>query len=319
MSQVFRKVFPLLPLVAAMSVLCFFAGCSKSSQPPVQPVHPTPGPPIVAALPDSLSNGVDLQPSYYNNGNPNFAWDTLKAQVKIKTVRIEIEPDKVAQAVTWIAQARAHGLQVIATYHKYTVLGTDSASELLAAANWWKAHYKTLGADFTINLMNEWGSHSITPAKYATAYNAAIAVVRTVYSGYIILDLPGYGQETYTVYQASKTSSPALIDTNIIFSAHVYPNGYNQGRNHTLQASDLSDITKSGRKGIIGEFGNGATGTADWSGIVDAAKAAGWPVIGWCWNGDGGNMNMVDPSWAVNSTATSFSKSAYFPVVYNKL
>ncbi|MEO5907684.1 MAG: carboxypeptidase-like regulatory domain-containing protein [Ginsengibacter sp.] len=33
----------------------------------------------------------------------------------------------------------------------------------------------------------------------------------------------------------------------------------------------------------------------------------------------GGTMNMVDPSWATNSSATSFSTNSYFNIIYNKL
>ena len=303
-------------------VLLLLLGCSKNSPgivvPPVVPPVTPPAAPVV--INDSLKNGVNLQPSYYNGGNPNFGWDLMKLQTKIKTLRIEIEPDKAAQAKAWITQAKANGFTVIATYHKYTVLGSDNALELIAAANWWKSNYVALGGNFTINLMNEWGSHNISASDYAAAYNSAIETVRTVYAGPIIIDIPGWGQETYTAYQAVKTSSPKIIDTNIILSAHIYPNGWNQGRNHHIQAADLDDITNSGRRGIIGEFGNGITGTADWSAIVDRAKAKGWPVLGWCWNGDGGSMNMADPSWAAGgSTASSFSKSTYFPIIYNKL
>jgi hypothetical protein len=302
--------------------LVLMLACSKKSSSPASENPPPPNPspnPTPVANKDSIFNGVNLQPSYYNNGNPNFAWDLMKTQPKIKTVRIEIEPDKAAQAKNWIASAKAAGYTVIATYHKYTVLGSDNMDELTAAANWWKNNYVALGGNFIINLMNEWGSHSISPSAYATAYNQAISIVRTVYAGPIIVDLPGWGQGTYTAYQACKTSTPVIADTNIILSAHVYPNGWNQGRNHNLRASDLDDISNTGRRGIIGEFGNGVNGTVDWSGIVDYAKSKGWPVLGWCWNGDGGTMNMVSPSWASNATATSFSLSSYFTVIYNKL
>lgn len=309
-----KKIF-YLPVLA----LLLFCSCSKSKTAPfvyVPPITPS-VPPVV--FNDSIMNGVDLQPSYYNGGNPNFGWDLMKQQTKIKTVRIEIEPDKAVLAKTWISQAKANGFTVIATYHKYLVLGSDNVEELTAAANWWKINYVALGGNFTINLMNEWGSHKISAADYATAYNSAIAIVRTVYLGPIIIDLPGWGQETYTGYQACKTSVPVISDTNIILSAHIYPNGWNQGRNHSVQADDLDDISNSGKRGIIGEFGNGATGTVDWSGIVDRAKTKGWPVLGWCWNGDGGGMNMADPSWASNGSAGTFSLSSYFSVIYNKL
>lgn len=308
-------------LVKKSLFLCSLAvsACSKSSPGPAETAAPVRVQVTATTAADSLHNGVDLQPSYYNGGNPAIAWELMKLQTKIRTVRIEIEPNMVSQAKTWISQARANGLTVIATYHKASVLGSDKASDLMDAANWWAANYVGLGANFTINLMNEWGSHNISASAYATDYNAAIAVVRTVYKGAIIIDIPGWGQETYTAYQACKTSTPLLTDANIILSAHIYPGAWNGGRNHTFQASDLDDITKSGLKGIIGEFGNGTTGTADWSACVDYAKTKGWPVLGWCWNGDGGTMNMVDPSWAVNSQATSFTLGAYFSVVYTKL
>jgi mannan endo-1,4-beta-mannosidase len=313
-------------LLFLFAVAINFTSCGKKGDTKPAPVPPVALPPAQTTPPkdpvvvaDTIKSGVNLQPSYYNDGMPNFAWDLMKKQSKIKTLRIEIEPDKVEQAKTWIKEAKENGYQVIATYHKYKVLGSDDEQDLLDAANWWKTNYAALGGDFIINLMNEWGSHNISAPAYATAYNNAIAIVRTVYKDAIIIDIPGWGQETYTAYQACKTSSPIIADTNIILSAHIYSNGWNQGRNHNFQASDLDDISKSGRRGFIGEFGNGGGGSVDWSGCIDSAKAKGWGVIGWCWNGDGGDMNMVDPSWAKNSSATSFSTNSYFTIIYDKL
>jgi hypothetical protein len=261
-----------------------------------------------------------LQPSYYNGGNPNFGWSLMKQQTKIKTVRIEIEPDKVSQAKNWIAQAKANGYAVIASYHKYTVLGSDNTAELTAAANWWRTNYATLGGGFTINLMNEWGSHSISSNAYAAAYNSAISTVRQVYGGPIIIDCAGYGQETATAAAAVKgTGGTRINDTNIILSVHVYPNGYNQAKNRSLQNADLDDLASAGRPCIIGEFGNSPAGSVNWQGVVTYAKSKGWTVLGWAWNGDGGSMNMVSPSWASNAAATSFTLSPYFSQVYNLL
>jgi mannan endo-1,4-beta-mannosidase len=319
-----KDLFPLI-LLLLLSIATSFTSCGKSGT----EITPTPTPPPAVQPPqtpqtpvayvDTIKSGVNLQPSYYNNGKPNFAWPLMMQQSKIKTLRIEIEPDKVNQAITWIAEAKHNGYQVIATYHKYKVLGSDNQQDLLDAANWWKANYATLGGNFIINLMNEWGSHNITPGDYAKAYNNAISIVRTVYKEAIIIDIPGWGQETYTAYQACKTSTPTIADTNIVLSAHIYSNGWNQGKNHNFQSSDLDDITKSGRRGIVGEFGNGGGGSVDWSACIDYAKSKGWPVIGWCWNGDGGEMNMTSPKWASDAAATSFSLNAYFNIIYNKL
>ena len=54
-------------------------------------------------LDTTLPNGVNLQPSYYNGGAVNFGWGLMKQFANIKTVRIEIEPDKVNEAAEWIA------------------------------------------------------------------------------------------------------------------------------------------------------------------------------------------------------------------------
>lgn len=266
-------------------------------------------------------DGVNLQPSYYNNGNVNMGWSLMNSQGNIQTTRIEIEPDKVTQAKTWIAQARSNGKTVIATYHKSAVLGSDSAAELSAAGSWWRTNYSTLNASgsFTVNLSNEWGSHNITSNAYASAYNTAISTVRQVYSGAIVVDIPGWGQETRKAAQAVTGANGTRInDTNIILSTHIYPGAFNSATGTSLQNSDLDEMGNAGRPCIVGEFGNGS-GSANWSGLVDHAKSKGWTVLAWAWNGDGGSLNMVDPRWVTNATATSFTLSSYFGLVYPKL
>ena len=262
----------------------------------------------------AIGNGVNLQPSYYNNGCVNFAWQLMQG---ISTVRIEIEPDRVLEAKSWIREAKNNGKNIIATYHEADVLGSDDAAQLTAAANWWKTYYSFLAeaGSFTINLMNEWGSHNQTASSYASAYNNAISIVRQVYSGTIIIDIPGWGQETHTAADASSL----LTDGNIMFSVHIYNSAWNSRTGAYLVSSDLDYLGNAGRSCIVGEFGSGMTGEADWSSLVDNAKSKGWPVIAWCWNGDGGSMNMVSPSWNENSTATSFSTNSYFTQMCNKI
>jgi len=270
----------------------------------------------------ALGDGVNLQPSYYANGRPNFGWEEMKRHKKIKTVRIEIEPDKAVQAKEWIKQAHAHGYAVIATYHKFSALGSDEISELLAAADWWRRHYAGLAASgpITVNLMNEWGSHNLTSAAYSSAYNDAISIVRKVYSGPIIIDVPGWGQETAVAAAAVKGRKGAPInDTDIILSVHVYPSGWNQALKHPLRTSDLDDLESVGRPCIVGEFGSEGAGKADWSGLVAHAKSRGWPVLGWAWNGDGGSMNMVSPSWSSAPHADAFVPATYFNTIYSHL
>ncbi|RKR05440.1 hypothetical protein C8C83_4788 [Flavobacterium sp. 90] len=271
-----------------------------------------------------IGNGVNLQPSYYNNGNCDLGWNLMKQNTKIKTVRIEVEPGQETNAKRWISEAKLNGFTVIVSYHKSSVLGSDSIAELNAAATWWKNNYSSLGGNFIINLINEWGSHNITPAAYAAAYNTAITEVRKVYSGTIIIDIPGWGQETATAACAVKgcsTGQTVINDTKIILSAHIYPGAYNQGKGRYMNTSDIDDLASSGRPCMIGEFGNSGGSGADWSAIVDYAKNKGWTILGWAWNGDGGSMNMITPQFQsyTSGTAKTYNKSSYFNIVYNKL
>ena len=317
--------------IVLMILFCLMMGlssCSKQNDIP----EPQPGSSnkaklnTTANLTSGFGHGVNLQPSYYHGGNVDLGWNLMKQNTKIKTVRIEIEPNQVNNAKRWIQEAVSNGFKVIATYHKSTVLGSDNNAELQAAANWWKTNYSTLRAsgDFTINLMNEWGSHNITAKNYAISYNQAITTVRSVYSGAIVIDIPGWGQETATAAAAVKgynTDGVKINDTNIILSVHIYPSAWNQGKNGWLVNSDLDDLASAGRPCLVGEFGNGGSGSANWSGLVDYAKSKGGTVLGWAWNGDGTGMNMISPQFQpfVSGQPKTYTKSGYFNTVYNKL
>jgi len=269
-----------------------------------------------------LNDGVNLQPDYYNCTTNNVGWSLMKSESKIKTVRIMITTNgsyySLAKTKAIIASAKSNGYNVICAIQGYT--GSDNLSDLETAANYWKTNYSTLAASgsFTINLCNEWGDHNITASTFASYYNTAIAIVRSVYSGTIIIDIPGWGQETLTAYNAIKGSGTVITDGNICLSTHIYPGNYNQGRGHTYQASDMADLLNTGKPVMIGEFGTGS-GSCDWSGCVSQGASYGWSRLAWAWNGDGGSLNMVTPSWSSNPTATSWSTNSYFTTVYAKL
>jgi len=284
---------------------------------------------VTTAAGASFGDGVNLQPSYFCDGDQDLGYDLMSEYPDIETVRIEIEPfdfgevaTTVADAKRWIDEAAAHGLDVIATYHHYPDNGSASAAALQNAAEFWAEHYETLSADtsFTVNMMNEWGNHQVTADEYASAYNEAIDTVRseTSYSGPIVCDAPGWGQGTYRLADAVE----AIDDDDLILSAHVYPSAWNATTGQNLVPEDLDALDETSYPCMIGEFGNYANSTgADWSAIVDYASELGWPVVGWAWNGDGSNdpMNMADPYWGDDCSADSYTTSDYFSVVYSKL
>jgi hypothetical protein len=280
----------------------------------------TSGGTINPATPGLEGCGVNLQPSYYCDGDMNLGWSLMKNHPYIKTIRIELDPwrnSTISDFVRWISEANDNGYDVIATYHYADSLGSNNPNLLLAAANWWVENWDTLSSagSFIVNLINEWGNHSITSQQYAAAYNQAIDTVRQVYDGPIICDIPGWGQETHTAADASTS----IIDDDIIFSVHIYPGAWNSRTGTYMVNSDLDHLENSGRPCMVGEFGSKTSGDADWSALVDHARGKGWSVIGWCWNGDGGGMNMISPYWGSNCNATSYTKSAYFDTIYDKL
>ena len=167
-----------------------------------------------------IKNGVNIQASYYNKGHVNIGWELMQSYPDIEAVRIEIEPDYVHQAKNWISEAHEHGYQVIATYHDSRQLGTDNEEELIKAANWWKNNYMVLSATgpIIINIMNEWGSHDISPRHYANAYNDAIEIIRPFYSNTLIVDVPGFGQAT----KIAADAYPFFKDHDITYSCLLY-------------------------------------------------------------------------------------------------
>lgn len=316
----------------AFLFIVFLSSCKKEeiTQTPESSKNPSSS----ARASGLLGNGVNIQPSYYNNGTGNIGdigWDNMKTYTKIKVVRIEIEPDKVTQGARWIREAVDNGFQVIATYHESDRLGQTN-DELEKAADWWVTNYNTLTTNRTkriiINIINEWGGKEISASEYARRYNAAINRVRTgvSYSGLMVVDLPGYGQGARVAAEAIR--SHGLTTSNIIFSAHIYQNAYDEGRGWFSTAS-IDDLDNTGARCMVGEFGvrymANATGTdlrreqnntvyvyrVDPTPIpnvgsaqnyintmINHAKSKGWSVLGWAWNGDGIGMNMVYPDWS---------------------
>ncbi|RQP98872.1 cellulase family glycosylhydrolase [Burkholderia stagnalis] len=251
-----------------------------------------------------FGNGVNLQPSYQANGNVDLGWDLLKPISSVKTVRLEIEDFSVDAAVRWISEASKRGYTVIATFHSYDAINNKSASDdpkhMQLAIQFWNSNYKKLSAagPFTINIMNEWGHKSIDAKTYAAQYNAAVSAIRSYYDGPLIIDLPGSGQLAKVAADAVSGAggiSP-IQDRNVILSMHVYPKTWNGKGPLTLADMDL--LVATGRPCMIGEFGeSNETPDTDWRAIVAYAKSLYWPVLAWCWDGDGGIMNIMQPEF----------------------
>jgi len=138
-----------------------------------------------------------------------------------------------------------------------------------------------------------------------------------VYDGTIIVDIPGYGQETHVAADAAKN----IDDDDVILSAHLYPVAYNNDQGRPLDVESLQYLhnNSGGFDCMVGEFGTRTDGNVNVTGLIEEAKSLGWPVIAWCWNGDGGDMNMITPYWGNGCTPKQLNKTDYFDIVYKQL
>jgi hypothetical protein len=266
---------------------------------------------------EGIKSGVNIQASYYNNGNVNIGWELMAEYPEIEAVRIEIEPYRAHQARQWIKEAHEHGYQVIATYHDSEQLGTDDREVLMDAAEWWVENYESLSSTgpIIINIMNEWGSHEISSRDYADAYKEVIEIIRTVYEGVLIVDIPGFGQ----AIRIAADAFPLFEEQDLTFSVHVYTSAFNIEEKRWLSHDDLLYLDATGADCIVGEFCDTQTGGADWCSIIDHCYQSGWPLFGWAWNGDGGNMNMIEPHWDDEPLAESFEPTEFLQKIVNKL
>ncbi len=75
---------------------------------------------------------------------------------------------------------------------------------------------------------------------------------------------------------------------------HGYPVSWNGIG--PLKLEDVDLLVGTGRPCMIGEFSeSNQTPTTGWRAIVTYAKSKNWPVLAWCWDGDGGIMNIMLP------------------------
>lgn len=279
----------------------------------------------VTALSTTLGDGVNLQPAYFCGGGPDLGWGLMNQyRDSIHTLRIELEPPERGETQadmhttrSWIDEGYQEGYEILATYHHHPHNGSPDPTHLQYAADWWVEHYDFLSAnaDFTINLMNEWGDHDVTADEWASAYNDAIDTIRagTDYTGPIVIDAPGWAQNVH----AAAEGVNQIDDDNIIVSIHVYGVAHNAGAGEPIRPTHLDYLADQGYPCIIGEWGTNAPGDTETAAVVSHANDLGWPVIAWAWNGDGtsdgsGLMNMAEPYWTDGACSGPYSESWYF-------
>lgn len=164
-----------------------------------------------------------------------------------------------------ISTATNMAVQVASTSMQGSCRGTDEsdATVLTAAVNIWiaqAASWQSIDGNSMINILNEWGPPaSASNTVWRDSYVTQIPRLRAAgYTGCIIIDAPGSGQDKYAFLNHAAAVFAADPQKNVVFSQHLY--GFywvGQPYPYLKQLSDYSDT--SGLCFIVGEFGAGTT------------------------------------------------------------
>lgn len=245
-----------------------------------------------------IMRGVNMAWTWYQN--TGMAQLEAIARAGANTVRIVLSANASSsyygadtEATVSSLIAKCESLEMVAVLEVHDFTGSDNASDLLTAANFFAGVKNALiGKESTviINIANEWyGSWNSTAWK--NGYVSAIPVIRNAGLEHcIMVDAGGWGQHTASVHDMGTTVLNADPNKNVMFSIHMY------------QYSGTSSNVKSNIDGVInqnlalciGEFGWYHSGDVDEDLILSYCneKSVGW--LAWSWYGNGGDVEYLD-------------------------
>lgn len=297
------------------------------------PVDPDPEPPVDPTPQGGMYvRGTTL---YDGNGNPfvmrgvnlPHAWYTDKTTTSINAVaslgansiRVVLADgtqwDKTSKSEVEaiINQAKAKGLVTVLEVHDHT--GFDDPSRLDIAVNYWLEMKDLLNdnKDYVIvNIANEWLGTWNKAQVWTDTYVNAIKKLRNAgLENVIMVDAPGYGQETQPMIDNCQTVLNADKTGNTMFSIHMYSVA---GENESVVKSNIDRMLAKGVCTVIGEFGDFQNGgDVDEATIISYSEDKKIGTLAWSWKGNGGNDATLDMSrdWA-GTDLTDWGKYAFY-------
>lgn len=192
--------------------------------------------------------------------------------------------------------AKAEELHMVAVLEVHDATGSDEATALQAAANYWvEMKNALLGHEHSviINIANEWMGTWRQYAAYGSGYSAAISTIRNAGLHHcLMVDAAGWGQEVASLTMKAQTILSADPDHNIIFSMHLYETA---GATETLVRSNITNVLNQGVALVIGEFAwahKGEDVAEDAILACTQENGVGW--LAWSWWGNGGGLGYID-------------------------
>lgn len=295
-------------------------------------------PPVVNPPVDPTPQGgmyVKGTTLYDGNGNPFImrgvniahAWYTDKTETSIDAVtRLGANSIRVvlADGTQWdktsrseveaiIKQSREKGVICVLEIHDHT--GFNEPSRLDTAVNYWLELKDLLNVnkDYVIvNIANEWLGLWEQGGVWTSTYISAIQKLRNEgLENVIMVDAPGYGQETQPMIDNCQTVLNADPTGNTMFSIHMYSVA---GATESVVKSNIDSMLSKGVCTVIGEFGDYQNGAdVDEETIISYSADKNIGTLAWSWKGNGGHDVTLDMSsdWEGNNL-TTWGKYAFY-------
>lgn len=206
-----------------------------------------------------------------------------------------------------------NGLICVLEVHDHT--GKDSLNDLNAAVNYWK-EMKSLLNQYKkyviVNIANEWLGTWDNWSTWESGYVSAVKNLRSAgIQNVIMVDAPGYGQETTGMFMGCRAVREADTTGNIMFSIHMYSVA---GKNEETVKHNIDSALDLGCCLCIGEFGNQHQGAnVDAASIMSYCTEKRVGYLGWSWKGNSGSDAALD----ISSDTSGYNLTNWGKLLFN--
>ena len=248
-----------------------------------------------------MLRGISHGYAWYLDQNASFP--NIKA-TGANTIRVVLSggnnggsATSLASVQTAINLCKSNKLVCVLEDHDTTGYSGSGGGSLANAVSYWRSLQSILTGQenwVIINIGNEPWSDTNTSGWVSATKNAIVSMRNAGFRHALMVDGPGWGQDTdHTMLNNATSVEAADPMHNTIFSVHMY-NVYASG---STVDSYIASFYNTGMPFVIGEFGStqsGASSSDDADEIMADAQSRGIGYMGWSWSGNGGSAQYLD-------------------------
>lgn len=270
-------------------------------------------------------NGVELTLRGVNVAHAWYSWATDSSLKAIASLGANSVRVVCADGQRWgktsyselnsiINTCRNLGMVCVLEVHDTT--GSDSTYDLNNAVNYWIEMKDLLNnnSDYVIvNIGNEWMGTWNKGYAWADANKNAIKTLRNAgIKNVLMVDAPGYGQETQPCIDYCKDVVSADSTGNTVMSMHMYSVA---GANASVIKNNITGVLNKGCCLVIGEFGDWQNGgDVDEYAVMNYCQQYGVGYLAWSWYGNsGGDENLdITKDYSNANSLTTYGKTVFY-------